>query len=91
MPAFRPTITGRRSNTCARCAEVGYNNKLCENSERYKNCKGDHTADSLWPKLDRSKGNPCQNYTKLSDPEARNLVESRTPSDRVSCFSVLKQ
>ena len=74
------------SVTCARCAEVGYNNTNCERTERCINCKGDHPAYSIsCPKWILEKEIQAVKATKnISYIEARQEVESRTPSIGIS-------
>ncbi|GFT73764.1 uncharacterized protein TNCV_1327651 [Trichonephila clavipes] len=85
-------LTCRGQATCARCAEVGHDSADCKAREKCVNCKGDHTSYS------RS----CPNWSlekeitalkiknKISYPEARRIVSSRTPVTGVSYAAVVK-
>ncbi|GFU54960.1 uncharacterized protein TNCV_3090471 [Trichonephila clavipes] len=85
-------LTCRGQATCARCAEVGHDSADCKAREKCVNCKGDHTSYS------RS----CPNWSlekeitalkiknKISYPEARRIVSSRTPVAGVSYAAVVK-
>ena len=82
----------RGSVTCARCAEVGHDNKTCKNSECCINCRGDHPAYSrVCPKWIFEKEIQAVKLTNnLTYPEARRLIESRTPSAGISFSNVVK-
>ncbi|GFW95740.1 uncharacterized protein TNCV_19711 [Trichonephila clavipes] len=85
-------LTCRGQATCARCAEVGHDSADCKAREKCVNCKGDHTSYS------RS----CPNWSlekeitalkiknKISYPEARRIVSSRTPVTGLSYAAVAK-
>ena len=85
----------RNSNnsiTCARCAEVGHDNKTCEKSECCINCRGDHPAYSrVCPKWIFEKEIQAVKLTNnITYPEARKLIESRFPSPGLSFTNIVK-
>ena len=80
------------SITCARCAEVGHDNKTCENSECCINCRGDHPAyPRVCPKWIFEKEIQAVKLTNnITYPESRRLIESRTPSAGISFSNIVK-
>ncbi|GFW55870.1 uncharacterized protein TNCV_4390131 [Trichonephila clavipes] len=71
----------RGQPTCSRCAEVGHDSADCKAKERCVNCKGDHSSFSrscpTW--LLEKEITAVKIKNKLSYPEARRVVSSRTP------------
>ncbi|GFW03221.1 uncharacterized protein TNCV_158401 [Trichonephila clavipes] len=67
--------------TCSRCAEVGHDSADCKAKERCVNFKGDHSSFSrscpTW--VLEKEITPVKIKNKLSYPEARRVVSSRTP------------
>ncbi|GFW17456.1 uncharacterized protein TNCV_1393011 [Trichonephila clavipes] len=70
-----------RPATCSRCAEVGHDSADCKAKERCVNCKGDHSSFSracpTW--LLEKEITALKIKNKISYPEARRVVSSRTP------------
>ncbi|GFW07820.1 uncharacterized protein TNCV_3919531 [Trichonephila clavipes] len=66
--------------TCSRCAEVGHDSADCKAKERCVNCKGDHSSFSrscpTW--LLEKEITAVKIKDKISYPEARRVVSSRT-------------
>ncbi|GFW12887.1 uncharacterized protein TNCV_3328201 [Trichonephila clavipes] len=74
----------RGQPTCSRCAEVGHDSADCKAKERCVNCKGDHfIVFSRLSNLATRKGDHGlenkKKKNKISYPEARRVVSSRTP------------
>ncbi|GFU72741.1 uncharacterized protein TNCV_194281 [Trichonephila clavipes] len=71
----------RGQPTCSRCAEVGHDSADCKAKERCVNCKGDHSSFSrscpTW--ILEKEITAVKIKNKLSYPEARRVVSSRTP------------
>ncbi|GFX24538.1 uncharacterized protein TNCV_1584941 [Trichonephila clavipes] len=71
----------RGQPTCSRCAEVGHDSADCKAKERCVNCKGDHSSFSracpTW--LLEKEITALKIKNKISYPEARRVVSSRTP------------
>ncbi|GFV10232.1 uncharacterized protein TNCV_3661841 [Trichonephila clavipes] len=71
----------RGQPTCSRCAEVGHDSADCKAKERCVNCKGDHSSFSrscpTW--ILEKEITAVKIKNKISYPEARRVVSSRTP------------
>ncbi|GFU07089.1 uncharacterized protein TNCV_3607831 [Trichonephila clavipes] len=71
----------RGQPTCSRCAKVGHDSADCKAKERCVNCKGDHSSLSrscpTW--ILEKEITAVKIKNKLSYPEARRVVSSRTP------------
>ncbi|GFX96293.1 uncharacterized protein TNCV_2291811 [Trichonephila clavipes] len=71
----------RGQSPCSRCAEVGHDSADCKAKERCVNCKGDHSSFSrscpTW--LLEKEITAVKIKDKISYPEARRVVSSRTP------------
>ncbi|GFT56826.1 uncharacterized protein TNCV_1268991 [Trichonephila clavipes] len=71
----------RGQPTCPRCGEVGHDSNDCGKKERCVNCKGEHPAYSracpTWKQEKEITTVKIKN--KISYPEARRVVSSRTP------------
>ncbi|GBN43363.1 hypothetical protein AVEN_80825-1 [Araneus ventricosus] len=83
----------RGTLTCARCAEIGHESTDCTRTEKCVNCKGEHTSFSrnciAWK---REKEIITTKIKKqISYPEARELVNSQTPTPGNSYVSVAKK
>ncbi|GFW69829.1 uncharacterized protein TNCV_2549441 [Trichonephila clavipes] len=76
---FKNSLRGQP--TCSRCAEVGHDSADCKAKERCVNCKGDHSSFSrscpTW--LLEKEITALKIKNKISYPEARRVVSSRTP------------
>ncbi|GBN65753.1 hypothetical protein AVEN_24892-1 [Araneus ventricosus] len=82
----------RGTLTCARCAELGHDNTDCKRKEKCVNCKGEHSSFSrLCPKWQLEKEIISLKIKKgISYPEAKKLVQSRTPTPGISYASASK-
>ncbi|GFT26337.1 uncharacterized protein TNCV_263841 [Trichonephila clavipes] len=71
----------RGQPTCSRCAEVGHDSADCKAKERCVNCKGDHSSfsRSCPTRILEKEITAVKIKNKLSYPEARRVVSSRTP------------
>ncbi|GFX25127.1 uncharacterized protein TNCV_2753021 [Trichonephila clavipes] len=71
----------RGQPTCSRCAEVGHDSAECKAKERCVNCKGDHSSFSrscpTW--ILEKEITAVKIKNKISYPEGRRVVSSRTP------------
>ncbi|GFU70758.1 uncharacterized protein TNCV_493211 [Trichonephila clavipes] len=83
----------RGQPTCPRCGEVGHDSNDCSKKERCVNCKGEHPAYSracpTWRQEKEITTVKIKN--KISYPEARRVVSSRTPVPGVSYANVVKK
>ncbi|GFS74389.1 uncharacterized protein TNCV_969941 [Trichonephila clavipes] len=83
----------RGQPTCSRCAEVGHDSADCKAKERCVNCKGDHSSFSrscpTW--LLEKEITAVKIKDKISYPEARRVVSSRTPVSGKSYASVTRK
>ncbi|GFV53252.1 uncharacterized protein TNCV_1644841 [Trichonephila clavipes] len=85
--------TCRGQPTCARCAEVGHDSADCKAREKCVNCKGDHPSYSrscpTWSIEKEITALKIKN--KISYPEARRIVSSRTPVSGISYAAITKK
>ncbi|GFS74421.1 CCHC-type domain-containing protein [Trichonephila clavipes] len=83
----------RGQPTCSRCAEVGHDSANCKAKERCVNCKGDHSSFSrscpTW--LLEKEITAVKIKNKISYPEARRVVSSRTPVSGKSYASATRK
>ncbi|GFV93014.1 uncharacterized protein TNCV_3427261 [Trichonephila clavipes] len=83
----------RGQPTCSRCAEVGHDSADCKAKERCVNCKGDHSSFSrscpTW--LLEKEITAVKIKDKISYPEARRVVSSRTPVSGKSYASATRK
>ncbi|GFU50733.1 probable RNA-directed DNA polymerase from transposon X-element [Trichonephila clavipes] len=83
----------RGQPTCSRCAEVGHDSADCKAKERCVNCKGDHSSFSrscpTW--LLEKEITALKIKNKISYPEARRVVSSRTPVSGKSYASAISK
>ncbi|GFT74265.1 uncharacterized protein TNCV_5034661 [Trichonephila clavipes] len=83
----------RGQPTYPRCGEVGHDSNDCSKKERCVNCKGEHPAYSracpTWKQEKEITTVKIKN--KISYPEARRVVSSRTPVPGVSYASVAQK
>ncbi|GFW14337.1 hypothetical protein TNCV_974901 [Trichonephila clavipes] len=83
----------RGQPTCSRCAEVGHDSADCKAKERCVNCKGDHSSFSrscpTW--LLEKEITAIKIKDKISYPEARRVVSSRTPVSGKSYASATRK
>ncbi|GFX38934.1 uncharacterized protein TNCV_747131 [Trichonephila clavipes] len=80
-------------STCPRCGEVGHDSNDYSKKERCVNCKGEHPACSracpTWRQEKEITTVKIKN--KISNPQARRVVSSRTPVPGVSYANVAKK
>ncbi|GFT76658.1 uncharacterized protein TNCV_3646551 [Trichonephila clavipes] len=85
--------TCRGQPTCARCAEVGHDSADCKAKEKCVNCKGDHPSYSrscpTWSIEKEITALKIKN--KISYPEARRIVSSRTPVSGISYAAITRK
>lgn len=81
----------RGTLTCARCAEPGHDSDNCSKTQKCVNCKGDHPSYSrACPSWKKEKEIQTLKYKNgISYPEARKIVNSRTPMVGVSYSAAL--
>ena len=77
---------------CARCGQEGHIDSACTNKTKCCNCDGDHPAFSReCPQWTREKEiQHVRVSNKISFPEARKIVEARTPTAGQSYAAVAK-
>ncbi|GFX80447.1 hypothetical protein TNCV_177861 [Trichonephila clavipes] len=71
----------RGQPTCSRCAEVDHDSADCKAKERCVNCKGDHSSflALVQPGYSKRRITALKIKNKISYPQARRVVSSRTP------------
>ncbi|GFT76628.1 uncharacterized protein TNCV_3646411 [Trichonephila clavipes] len=83
----------RGQPTCSRCAEVGHDSADCKAKERCVNCKSDHSSFSrscpTW--LLEKEITALKIKNKISYPENRRVVSSRTPVSGKSYASAISK
>lgn len=86
------TTCRSRLDTCGRCGEEGHDSVACMKKAYCVNCQGEHPAYSkLCPKYQLEKEVQTLKITNnISFPDARKLVESRTPRENTPYSSVIK-